>query len=421
MTPTTPSRPSSAWRPGAWDVLLAAVVVAGSSALLAQPEAVPGFRQPDAVTWVLTLGGAGAVVWARRQPLSALLVTGTAFVLLTWRGDESELAPFLVTGLLFVVGNQRALRPAVIGLVFAAAGLLASAASGPPDLGPRGTVQSLLIFTGAWVIGRLTRGRRQTLLTLVHAAEQQAETERELAAVERDRTSLAQAEERLRIARELHDVLAHSISVISVQATVGEHLAATDPPAAHQALRTIGEVSRSSMSELRQMLSLLRDDPAADAPGSMSYQPSYGLSDLESLIDTYRSAGLPVRTDSAGEPRALPAATDLCAYRIIQEALTNTLKHAGPGASAIVRLRAVGRRVEVEVADDGLGRQDGAAGAPPPVPSGHGLRGMAERVASYGGALEAGPRRPRGWGVRAVLDTGASDSGAAQPMAEAAR
>ena len=263
-----------------------------------------------------------------------------------------------------------------------------------PDLGPQGIVQSLLIFTGAWVIGRLTRSRRRTLLALVEAAEQQAGTERELAASERDRASLAQAEERLRIARELHDVLAHSISVISVQATVGEHLAATDPPAARHALQTIGDVSRGSMSELRQMLSLLRDDSAPGSPEAVSYQPAHGLDDLEPLVDTYRSAGLPVRTETAGEPRALPAAADLCAYRIIQEALTNTLKHAGP-SRAVVGLDYGAEVLQVEIADDGSGSRG--------AHTGHGLVGMRERTALLGGRFQCGPGPVGGYRVRATI------------------
>ena len=393
MTPTA-QQPPRGWRPGAWDVLLAGGLVSLSSALLTQADPAPGFQTPDLLTWVLTLGGAAAVVWARRQPLVALGVTGSAFVLLTWRGDESELAAFLVTGLLFMVGSQRARRPAVAGLVIAAAGLLASAAAEPPDLGLRGVVQSLVIFTGAWVIGRLTRSRRQTLLALVSSAEQQARTERELAASERGRASLAQAEERLRIARELHDVLAHSISVISVQATVGEHLAATDPAAARRALQTIGDVSRSSMGELRQMLSLLRDDTSAGSPEAVAYQPAYGLADLEPLVDTYRSAGLPVRTGTTGQPRRLPAAADLCAYRIVQEALTNTLKHAGP-SRAVVALDYRADALLVEIADDGSGSTG--------TRTGHGLVGMRERTALLGGRFQAGSEPAGGYRVRATI------------------
>lgn len=394
---THPAHPRpSAWRPGVWDIALAAVVVALSAGLLAQADPAPGFRTPDGVTWVLTLVGAAAVIWGRRQPLVALIVTGATFVVLTWHGDESTLAPFLVTGLLFMVGSQCPRRPALVGLVFTAVGLLAAAASTPPDLGPRGTVQSLLIFTGAWVIGRLTRSRRQNLLALVAAAEQQASTERVLAASERDRTSLAQAEERLRIARELHDVLAHSISVISVQATVGEHLTATDPQAGRQALQTIGDVSRSSMAELRQMLTLLRDDSTSGSPDAMSYQPARGLADLDPLIDTYRSAGLPVRIDTTGPVRPLPAAADLCAYRIIQEALTNTLKHAGP-SQAVVSLDYRPEALRVEVVDDGRGEVDESRAG------GHGLVGMRERTALLAGRFEAGTLATGGYRVQATI------------------
>jgi signal transduction histidine kinase len=189
-------------------------------------------------------------------------------------------------------------------------------------------------------------------------------------------------------------VLAHSISVISVQATVGEHLAATAPPAARKALVTIGDVSRSSMGELRQMLSLLRDDSTDGGTASMSYQPAHGLGDLEPLVDTYRSAGLHVRTDTAGEPRRLPAAADLCAYRIIQEALTNTLKHAGP-SHAVVALDYRPDMLQVDVLDDGRG---GTAN-----PSGHGLVGMRERTALLGGWFQAGPEPAGGYRVRATI------------------
>ena len=264
------------WGPLAGDVGLTLVVAALSVVLLLDGDPAPGFRPPTPLTWVLALVVASSVGMARRRPLTALLVTGTSAVLLTWHGDETELVPFVVTWLLFVVGSRCARRPALLGLGLTALGLLVSAAALPPDLGPRGVLQSFAIFTAAWVIGRLARSRRAVLLALVAAAEQQAVTERELAASERDRAALAQVEERLRIARELHDVLAHSISVVSVQATVGEHLAATDPPAARRALQTIGEVSRASMTELRQMLTLLRDDSAGARGGPVRAGPRAG-------------------------------------------------------------------------------------------------------------------------------------------------
>jgi signal transduction histidine kinase len=393
MSAPAPERPR-VWGPLAGDVALAVVVVVLSVGLLLGHDPAPGFRAPDLLTWVLTLAGAVAVGAARPHPLAALLVTGSTFVLLTWHGDESELVPFVVTGLLFMVGSRCTRRPALLGLAFAVLGLLASAAAHPPDLGLPGVLQSIAIFAVAWVIGRLARGRREALLALVAVAEQQAGTERELAAAERDRAALAQVEERLRIARELHDVLAHSISVVSVQATVGEHLAASDPAAARRALQTIGEVSRSSMTELRQMLTLLRDDADAAAGERPPYEPARGLADLEPLVDTYRSAGLPVLTGTVGSPRPLPPSADLCAYRIIQEALTNTLKHAGP-SRAVVGLDYQADVLQVVVSDDGRRRADGRGG--------HGLVGMRERTALLGGRLEAGPVASGGFRVLATI------------------
>jgi signal transduction histidine kinase len=212
-------------------------------------------------------------------------------------------------------------------------------------------------------------------------------------------------EERLRFARELHDVLAHSISVISVQATVGEHLAANDPTAARRALLTISDVSRASLQELRQILTLLRDEPTGSTT-EVTYEPARGLTDLETLVDTYRSAGLPVSTATSGTARPLPTAAALCAYRIVQEALTNTLKHAGP-SSASVLLAYEDQVLRVTVTDDGRGpRSQG---------SGHGLAGMRERAALLGGRLETGAGRDGGFTVTATIPY---ESAAVEPGVE---
>jgi signal transduction histidine kinase len=382
------------WQPGLGEGLLGAAVVAMGLWVLHAAGGDPGFRGPDALGYLLTGIGTAAVLWGRRAPLAALLAAGTSATVLTWLDYHVDLLPFVVAGLLFMVGRNLGRRPAVAGLVVAAVAMVLAGLSRPPDLGPRGVLQSLGIFATAWVLGRLTRARRDVLLALVAAAEQRAAAEREQAAVERDRSVLAQVEGRLQIARELHDVLAHSISVISVQATVGEHLSGHDPAAARQALHTIGDVSRASLQELRQMLTLLRDDSTQQADDPVSYEPAHGLADLEPLVDTYRSAGLAVSTVTRGTPRALSASADLCAYRIIQEALTNTLKHAGPSAAA-VELDYRVDALTVGVTDDGRGGTPGA--------SGHGLVGMRERTSLLGGELQAGPRSSGGFAVRATL------------------
>lgn len=395
--PTTVPVGPGRWCPGLPEVLLAVVATAASVWVLASADATPGFDRPDVLAYALTGLGGAAVLWGRRQPLVALVVAGCCATLLAWLDQHVDILPFVITGLMFMVGRNLPRRPALTGIVFGLAGLVVSSLSRPPDLGIRGLLQSMGIFITAWVLGRLTRARREVLLAQVVAAERQAVVEREQAAIKWDRAALAQVEERLRIARELHDVLAHSISVISVQATVGEHLAGTDPPAARKALQTIGEVSRSSMQELRQMLTLLRDRTSPATEDGVSYEPARGLADLELLVETYRSAGLPVRTETSGAPRALSASADLCAYRIVQEALTNTLKHAGPCA-AVVRLDYADEAVTVDVHDDGHpSRASGANG------TGHGLVGMRERTALLGGSFQAGPNPSGGFAVSATI------------------
>jgi signal transduction histidine kinase len=383
-----------------WEVALGLVTVAFSLRVLSTAPADPGFRDADPLAYVLMAVGAGATAWARRQPLGALVVTGgcvTTLALLDYHTDV--LAPYVVAGLLFMVASYQVRRAAVLGLVMTAALLAISVASQPADLDLMGSVQSLVIFVTIWALGRVTRGRRTALLALVSAAEDQAHAERQLAAAERDRATLTAAEERLRIARELHDVLAHSISVISVQATVGEHLAAADPPAARRALLTIGDLSRTSLQEVRQMLTLLRDDAPPGAETEAAYEPVRGLGDLELLADTYRSAGLPVGTSMSGTARPLSTAADLCAYRIVQEALTNTLKHAGPTTASVI-LTYDDEALLVVISDRGRGPDSPAAG--------HGLIGMRERTTLLGGRLDAGAGHDGGFTVTATIPYGSA-------------
>jgi signal transduction histidine kinase len=386
------------WRPGVAEGVLAALAAGTSVWVLASADAAPGFDRPTALGYALTGLGGAAVLWGRRKPLAAIVVAGCCATLLAWLDQRVDLLPFVVTGLMFMVGRNLPRSPAVTGLVFGLVGLAVSALSRPPDLGLLSLLQSMGIFATAWVLGRLTRARREVLLAQVAAAERQAGVEREQAAVAFDRAALAQVEERLRIARELHDVLAHSISVISVQATVGEHLAGTDTPAARKALQIIGDVSRSSMQELRQMLTLLRDRSSPVPEEAAPYEPARGLADLEPLVQTYRSAGLPVRTDTRGTPRPLSVSADLCAYRIVQEALTNTLKHAGP-CDAVVRLDYRDEALAVDVHDDGRPSTEPAL----LNGSGHGLVGMRERTALLGGDFSAGPGSAGGFAVSATI------------------
>jgi signal transduction histidine kinase len=249
-------------------------------------------------------------------------------------------------------------------------------------------VSNALVFGAAWLLGHFVGRRRAYTARL----EQTAELERTRA----EQARRAVAEERLRLARELHDVVAHSISVIAVQSGVGAHVAKTQPEEAAKALAAIEATSRAALTELRRLLGVLRqeDEPQGDLA------PVPGLADLDGLLAEVAKAGLAVRLQVEGRPAPLPAGVDLSAYRIVQEALTNVVKHAGP-ARAQVTIRYRDHEVMVEVIDDGRGvaapTGDGRARV------GHGLIGMRERVAVFGGDLEAGPRSDGGFRVAARL------------------
>ena len=250
-------------------------------------------------------------------------------------------------------------------------------------------VQFALIIGAAWLLGHFVGDRH------VYAARLEERT----AELEQAREELARravAEERLRLARELHDVVAHSMSVIAVQSGVGAHVAESRPEEVGKALATIEATSRATLEELRRLLGVLRQDSESQA----SLAPVPGLADLDSLLGEVAKAGLAVRLRVEGTPSPLPAGVDLSAYRIVQEALTNVVKHAGP-AQAKVTIGYRDRDVTVEVTDDGRGAAapagDGRGG------TGHGLVGMRERVAAFGGDLETGPRPGGGFRVAARL------------------
>jgi len=208
-------------------------------------------------------------------------------------------------------------------------------------------------------------------------------------------TALAASDERARIAREMHDVVAHTLSVVVAQADGGRFAAKKDPAAARRALETIAEVSRAALTEMRGLLGILRD---TDTDADLGPQPT--LDDIPSLVASVRAGGLDVSYVTTGTPRPLPIGAGLAVYRIVQEALTNVLKHAGPKVTAYAQLRWLADALEVTVSDDGRGAaaRSVAAGA-----GGTGIEGMRERATIFGGTLTAGPRRGGGFVVRARL------------------
>jgi signal transduction histidine kinase len=252
-------------------------------------------------------------------------------------------------------------------------------------------VGNALVIAAAWLLGHFVGVRRAY-------ATQLEERTAELEQAREDLARRAVAEERLRLARELHDVVAHSMSVIAVQSGVGAHVAETQPEEARKALAAIEATSRAGLEELRRLLGVLRQDDGDEPQGSLAPVP--GLGDLDALLDELGQAGLAVMLRVEGTPAPLPAGVDLSAYRIVQEALTNVVKHAGPArAQVLVCYRP--EEVTVEVADDGRGVAAPAGDGQARV--GHGLIGMRERVAVFGGDLEAGPRPGGGFRVAARL------------------
>jgi signal transduction histidine kinase len=251
-----------------------------------------------------------------------------------------------------------------------------------PDL-----VRTIAVLAVAAAIGDATRNRRAYIDEVERRAAEAERTREEEAARRVD-------EERLRIARELHDVTAHSLSIVAVQSGVALHVLDTDPEAARTALTAIRETSRDSLNELRGMLGVLRS--SGDASAGAPLAPTPGLARLDELLRPLREAGLDV--DVVGGPVVgpLPAIVDASAYRIVQEALTNVLRHAG-SASVRVLLERGEDSLRVEVIDDGSGSQARAQA------EGHGIAGMRERAAALGGTFGAGPRPGGGWSVAAVL------------------
>jgi signal transduction histidine kinase len=241
--------------------------------------------------------------------------------------------------------------------------------------------------TAAVVLGLNVRTRRAYTAALEDRA---AQLERE----HEQQGRLAAAAERARIAREMHDIVAHNLSVMVALADGAGFMAERDPQRSAGAMEQVSRTARHALDEMRRLLGVLRDDdPAALAPAP-------GLADLDALLEQVRAAGLAATLETSGAPIALGAGAELTVYRLVQEALTNTLKHAGPDAQAIVRLRYDAHGVEVEVTDDGRGRGHVSA-------DGHGLAGMRERAAVYGGELESGPAPGGGWRVRARLGSAA--------------
>nr|WP_307804864.1 sensor histidine kinase [Streptomyces sp. VRA16 Mangrove soil] len=350
-----------------------------------------GARTPDALSLLLMVLGAAALVFRRVAPMYVLAATSTVSLVELVTGEPR--APVVMSAVvaLYTVAATTD-RPTTWRVGLATMAVLTGSAMLAGPL-PWYAQENLGIFawTGmAAAAGDAVRSRRAFVDAIRERAERAERTREEEA---RRRV----AEERLRIARDLHDVVAHHIALVNVQAGVAAHVMDKRPDQAKEALSHVREASRSALNELRATVGLLRQSGDPEAPT----EPAPGLDRLDDLVDTFRHAGLPVEVARAEDAPPLPAAVDLAAFRIVQEALTNVQKHAGRDAKAEVSVVRVGPNVEVSVLDNGPGAA--AVSARPDKNGGHGLLGMRERVTALGGTLTAGPRYGGGFRVHAIL------------------
>jgi len=357
---------------------ISAAVLHGSS--LADPE----LRDPDLFAYGLLAIYSAAVVLRQIRPLVAVIVGLVAGLCYAVAKYPVALTPVLLLAIYSAAAalDAKAARRLLVGaLVVSVVGTVAG--PGPTD------VAAPALVAAAWLLGYYVRSRR------VYMAELE-DKNRALQQARLDLADQAVTQERLRIARELHDVVAHTMSVVAMDAGTGRMVAAEDPAAAQRALATIETATRSALHEMRRLLGVLRGSHG-QPPSTLDPMP--GLGDLDALVAEVVKSGVTVDVRVEGVRPEVPSSVDLSGYRIVQEALTNVIKHAGP-AHAAVTVRYSDNDVTVEIDDDGRGGIGPGGGS---MSGGHGLVGMRERVAVHGGHLEAGPCAEGGFRVAACL------------------
>jgi signal transduction histidine kinase len=369
----------------AFDLSLALIATAGE---LAQVIGAAG--APRAASVGLAIVGGASIVLRRRAPLPVLATTLAAGAGIVAFGDDPSGLPVLIALYTTAAVCELQVSLAALALTSATAATLSAATADTPGRQTSATFGAIIaaaITVGTWGLGAYAQTQRRYRRELRERA----------AAAERERDQLAQIavyEERASIARELHDIVAHSVSVMLVGVRGARDVLRTSPDAADDTLARVERSGEQSLSELRRILALLRE-PAK--PADSHPQPS--LAELGELVASYRAAGMPVQLQVSGDPTPLPGGVELSVYRIVQEALTNALKHSQPDR-VTVTLSFRDSQLELEVLDNGTPAAVGAAIA------GQGLVGMRERVALLGGELETGQREGGGFRVAARLPTG---------------
>jgi signal transduction histidine kinase len=376
------TRPLQSW---AFDLGCAVVAGAASLAHFSFGQAGHASHLSLAAGVIVAVVTAGALPLRRVWPGPVFVWTLLAAVAMAQWPDRGALFPVaLAISLYTVAATMRRVQALAAAVLVAGEMLLVIAQDGTRHWPV--AVSDAAGFAAAVLLAGLYVSTRRAYLTALRDRARQLERERDQS------SALAAIEERARIAREMHDSVAHHLTVI-VALSDGALRAATRAPAeAADAIRDVSATARQALAETRRLLGVLRADSRE------LRQPLPGLADLDDLLGRVRAAGLPVRCECSGASADLPPEIQLAVFRLIQEALTNTMKHAGPGATAAVRLQISPAEVRVDVEDDGTGRGTEASAA------GGGITGMRERISAFGGDLEFGPRNPSGWRVTARLD-----------------
>lgn len=378
---------------GVTGLVVTAVLVAGAVAEAnGTSHGRPFLPHPPVAAYALVAVAGLALVARRRAPIATLVVSLSAVVAYTGLGyvnGSAAVAPMIALYAVATAGNLR--RSLILGAGTLVALVAASAAFQPSSLGTGGIPVFPFVIAATLFAGVAVANRR----AYVSSVEERAL----LAEQTREEESRRRVDvERLRIARELHDVVAHSIAMINVQSGVAAHVIDDRPDQAKEALVAIKGASKDALRELRGILDVLRSADDTDLTS-----PAPGLAEVEVLVDAANRAGLRATVVTTGAPQALPAVVDLAAYRIVQESLTNALRYAGPASVSVALCYQPGHLV-VEVSDDGRGPGEpaGAGGG------GHGIIGMRERAAAVGGTFHAGARPQGGFAVRASLPVGSA-------------
>ncbi|HZA26134.1 MAG TPA: sensor histidine kinase [Actinomycetota bacterium] len=370
------------------DVTLAAVLTVGTQVELQAVSRVQGSMAVQAASFAMMTS---SVAWRRRAPLVAAIVASVGLIVQTIDGEAPVVGGFIALLVVtYSTGTARVTNRAILGGIVLLCGVLSYAVVSPERTSVADEIGNAAIFVGAWLLGRIVRLREG------RADELEQKASHLQAAREEDVREAVQ-HERARIARELHDIVAHGLSLMTLHAGAARQVLEQDTAAARTALANIEETGRRSLEEMHRLLVILREDGAAGADRT----PPATLDQVHLLADRTRGARLDVEVVVDGAPRRLPQGLEASAYRIIQEALTNVLKHS-TATRVEVTLAYLDDALEVTINDNGVPTRAASRGL------GHGLIGMRERVSVFGGSISTGASPTGGWEVRAVLPSDSS-------------